>query len=85
MTTTNEKTTSWTVSVDEEGILVFPDELLEQLDWKENDLIEWLEEPDGSIILRKCEKSEDGSCGSELPTSTIDARHDRESCESSSE
>lgn len=80
MTTTNEKTASWTVSVDEEGVLVFPDELLAQLDWKENDLIEWLEQSDGSIILKKCEQSEEGIYESGLPTSTIDARHDRESC-----
>jgi bifunctional DNA-binding transcriptional regulator/antitoxin component of YhaV-PrlF toxin-antitoxin module len=80
MTTTNEKTASWTVSVDEEGVLVFPDELLAQLDWKENDLIEWLEQPDGSIILKKCEKSEDDNSGSGPPTSTIDARDDRKSC-----
>lgn len=75
----NEATESWTVSVDEEGILIFPDELLDKMGWGEGDDLEWIEEPDGSIILKKHEPTEntDGST-----TSTIVQRDDRTSSES---
>ena len=71
--TTNESPQSWTVSVDEEGVLILPDELLDKMGWGEGDDLEWIEEPDGSIILKKYEPngSTDGST-----TSTIDARND---------
>jgi bifunctional DNA-binding transcriptional regulator/antitoxin component of YhaV-PrlF toxin-antitoxin module len=71
---TNESPQSWTVSVDEEGVLTFPDELLEKMGWKEDDVIEWLEEPDGSIILKKCEQPDE--LNDESTTSTIDVRND---------
>jgi AbrB family looped-hinge helix DNA binding protein len=76
---TNEATKSWTVSVDEEGILILPDELLDKMGWGEGDDLEWIEEPDGSIILKKYEPNEnsDGST-----TSTIVQRDDRTSSES---
>jgi AbrB family looped-hinge helix DNA binding protein len=64
---------TWTVSVDEEGVLTFPDELLNKLDWKEGDELEWIEEDDGSIILKRYEQTDDES-GS--ITSTIDVRND---------
>lgn len=70
---TNEPTESWTVSVDEEGVLILPDELLAKLGWEEGDDLEWIEEPDGSLILKKCDESTNDS---ERPTSTIDARND---------
>ena len=64
---------TWTVSVDEEGVLTFPDELLNKLDWKEGDELEWIEEDDGSIILKRYEQTDDES---ESITSTIDVRND---------
>ncbi|MGA0128972.1 MAG: AbrB/MazE/SpoVT family DNA-binding domain-containing protein [Burkholderiales bacterium] len=70
--TTNEATESWTISVDEEGILILPDELLDKMDWKEGDVLEWIEEPDGSLILKKYEQTDDNGS----TTSTIDARDD---------
>lgn len=71
---TNETNQRWTVSVDEEGILTLPDELLSQLGWGENDTVEWTEESDGSFILTKCENHSELTDG--LTTSTIDARTD---------
>ena len=71
---TNDTTQRWSVSVDEEGILTLPDELLAQLGWGENDTLEWTEEADGSIILTKCENPTELT--DEPTTSTIDARDD---------
>jgi bifunctional DNA-binding transcriptional regulator/antitoxin component of YhaV-PrlF toxin-antitoxin module len=45
---------SWVVEVDEEGMINFPDELLNQLGWKEGDVVEWVDNEDGSFMLRKC-------------------------------
>mgnify|MGYP006274640709 FL=1 len=67
------ETESWTVSVDEDGVLTFPDELLNKMDWKDGDELEWIEEDDGSIILKKYERTDDEF---ESTTSTIDVRHD---------
>lgn len=47
------KQTLWTLTIDDEGVLTFPDELLEGLDWKEGDDLEWIDKGDGSFELRK--------------------------------
>jgi bifunctional DNA-binding transcriptional regulator/antitoxin component of YhaV-PrlF toxin-antitoxin module len=44
---------SWIVEVDEDGMINFPDELLNQLGWKEGDVVEWVDNHDGSFMLRK--------------------------------
>ena len=49
---------SWTISVDEEGILKLPDEILDRMGWKEGDLVEWLEQTDGSFLLVKANELE---------------------------
>lgn len=49
---TNEIDT-WTVVIDEEGILTLPDELLNRLEWKEGDVLDWEDNPDGTITLTK--------------------------------
>lgn len=56
---TNEKTETkcWTLPVDEDGVLVLPDELWEKLGWKENDTLEWVDRGDGSFLLVKVENS----------------------------
>lgn len=43
----------YTVPVDEDGILTFPDELMDALDWKEGDTLEWIDNKDGSFTLKK--------------------------------
>lgn len=54
---TNE-TDSWTITVDEEGILTLPDELLNRLQWKEGDVLDWTENTDGTISLTKSSRQD---------------------------
>jgi len=44
-----------TLTVDENGILTFPDELMEELGWGEGDVLEWITNDDGSFTLEKKE------------------------------
>jgi bifunctional DNA-binding transcriptional regulator/antitoxin component of YhaV-PrlF toxin-antitoxin module len=39
--------------IDDDGILTFPDELMEKLGWKEGDVLEWIDNKDGSFSLVK--------------------------------
>jgi len=48
----------WSVHVDEEGILTFPDDLLDQLGWKEGDEINFIDKKDGSFVLEKVNEVE---------------------------
>lgn len=56
---TNEepKAKRWTVPIDEEGVLTLPNEILDELGWKEGDDLEWLDQEDGSLILVKVEET----------------------------
>jgi len=44
-----------TLTVDNDGILTFPDDLLEKTGWKEGDVLEWNPNDDGSFTLVKKE------------------------------
>ena len=44
-----------TLTVDKNGILTFPDELMEEIGWKEGDVLEWIPNDDGSFTLVKTE------------------------------
>tara|TARA_R100001463_G_scaffold3276_2_gene13498 strand:- start:233 stop:382 length:150 start_codon:yes stop_codon:yes gene_type:complete len=44
-----------TLTVDENGILTFPDKLMEELGWREGDVLEWITNDDGSFTLEKKE------------------------------
>ena len=50
---------SWTIKVEEADdgsgdlILPFPDDLLETAGWKEGDVLEWIDNKNGSWTLRK--------------------------------
>ena len=44
-----------TLTIDENGILTFPEELLEKTGWKEGDVLEWSPNDDGSFTLVKKE------------------------------
>jgi bifunctional DNA-binding transcriptional regulator/antitoxin component of YhaV-PrlF toxin-antitoxin module len=60
---TNELPTSnepnrWTVHVDEDGVLTLPDEVWTLLGWKEGDVLEWIDQEDGSFLLVKREDAE---------------------------
>ena len=42
-----------TLTVDEDGILTFPDEMIEHRGWEEGDVLEWVDNQDGSFTLKK--------------------------------
>jgi hypothetical protein len=53
------KPTHWTITLEEADdgsgdlILPFPEDLLESAGWKEGDTLEWIDNKDGSWILKK--------------------------------
>lgn len=55
MQPTNETTQSWVCDVDENGVLIFPDQLWDLMGWKEGDTIEFVDQEDGSFLLQKVE------------------------------
>jgi len=57
--TSNDTThnTSYTVTLegdDEECILPLPDSILDELDWQEGDILEWIVNSDNTITIKKC-------------------------------
>ena len=46
-----------TLTVDENGILTFPDELLEATGWEEGYVLNWITNDDGSFTLVKEENA----------------------------
>jgi len=51
----NETTKSWICDVDEDGVLVFPDELWDLMGWKEGDTVEFVDQENGSFLLQRVE------------------------------
>ena len=49
---------TWICNVDDDGILTFPDELMNLQGWKEGDDINFDILPDGTLILTKVETDE---------------------------
>ena len=47
----------YTASVDEDGIITFPDELIESLGWKEGDELCWEINSDNTVTITKLEKT----------------------------
>jgi hypothetical protein len=45
--------TTWTLTVEEDGVITFPEDLLKRAGWREGDTIDWQAVEDGSFILRK--------------------------------
>ena len=48
--------TNYTVTLEEDGddcILPLPDEILNELDWQEGDMLEWIVNDDNTITIRK--------------------------------
>ena len=48
-----DKVVKWVLPVDDNGVLIFPEDLLEAANLKEGDKIEWIPQDDQSCILRK--------------------------------
>lgn len=57
MQLTNEEAKSWICDVDEEGVLIFPDELWDLMGWKEGDTIEFLDNQDGTFSMAKIDET----------------------------
>ena len=46
-----------TLTVDDDGVLTLPEDILQETGWKEGDVLEWIENKDGTIELRKVDES----------------------------
>ena len=44
---------SWTLTVEEGGMLLLPQDLLDAADWKEGDCLNWIDNNDGTWSLVK--------------------------------
>ena len=53
---------STTLTVDDDGILQLPDDMLKELGWNEGDVLEWIEQADGSFLVKTVDdaKEEEG-------------------------
>ena len=66
---------TWTIELEEGGVLPLPDELLENMDLQEGDDIEWIDRHDGSWEIRRV-KDREGvfDPGPTAPRSRIEPR-----------
>jgi hypothetical protein len=51
-----DKVKKWVLPVDNDGVVLFPDDLLEAANLKEGDSIDWVDNGDGSYLLKKRNK-----------------------------
>jgi len=51
----NPEDKKWTLKFDAEGFMPIPEDVLNELGWGEDDVLEWIENDDGSFTLRKCD------------------------------
>ena len=42
-----------TLTVGDDGVLTFPEDFLEEVGWKEGDVLQWIDNNDGSFSLVK--------------------------------
>lgn len=48
-----------TLTVTDDGILIFSPELLEETGWEVGDVLEWVDNNDGTVSLVKCNEIEE--------------------------
>tara|TARA_B100001939_G_C16778662_1_gene545951 strand:- start:432 stop:593 length:162 start_codon:yes stop_codon:yes gene_type:complete len=48
--------TKMILTVDDDGVLTLPDELMEQLGWTEGDVLEFIDNKDGSFSMVKVDE-----------------------------
>ena len=51
-----DKVKKWVLPIDNDGVVLFPDDLLEAANLKEGDLLDWVDNGDGSFLLKKFER-----------------------------
>lgn len=49
---------SWTVPVDDDGVVTFPDSLIKKTGWKEGDTLDWIDQKDGTFLLKKSKRED---------------------------
>jgi len=59
---------TWVLSVDEEGVISFPEDLMNVMGWNEGTALLWQVEPDGSIQLKSDDHLNDDLSKTEQPT-----------------
>jgi len=50
-----------TVNIDEDGVIVFPDEVIDALGWEEGDELFWDIKADGTVVVTKLEAKEEAA------------------------
>ena len=60
------KVNKWILPVDDDYNITFPEDLLEQTGWKEGDVLEWIDQGDGSFKMVKKETKPSWVKGNEL-------------------
>jgi hypothetical protein len=53
-----DKVNKWILPVDDDYNITFPEDFLEQTGWKEGDTLQWIDQGDGSFIMKKDTKFE---------------------------
>lgn len=48
---------SWIVDVDQDGVMTFPEEVILELGWRYNDVLEWIDNQDGTWTVKKVDNS----------------------------
>lgn len=51
-----EKVVKWILPVDDDYNITFPEDLIEQTGWKEGDTLQWIDQNDGSFLMKKVTK-----------------------------
>ena len=59
---------TWVLPVDEEGVISFPEDLMNTMGWKEGTSLLWQVAPDGSIQLKSADHPNDDLSKTEQPT-----------------
>jgi bifunctional DNA-binding transcriptional regulator/antitoxin component of YhaV-PrlF toxin-antitoxin module len=49
---------TWTLTVNDEGVVIFPEELLEHTGWNDDTLLEWHVNENGSVSLSEVKQSD---------------------------
>jgi bifunctional DNA-binding transcriptional regulator/antitoxin component of YhaV-PrlF toxin-antitoxin module len=60
------KVNKWILPVDDDYNITFPEDLLEQTGWKEGDVLEWIDQGDGSFKMLKKESKASWVKGNEI-------------------
>lgn len=79
--TTNENQEQgkrWTLTVDAEGVLNIPNEVLDALGWDVMDELEWIDQKDGSFLLVKATENSNPEYTSTIEQIDDTSKHQRE-------